>query len=362
LLNTNTRYLHHTVIDYAERLTTYFPDPLSVVCFVNSGTEANELALRIARTLTNRKDIIALNWGYHGNSNAMVDISAYKFARKGGKGADEYTQIAELPDPYRGRLSGYGDDAARGYAGSVQSCIESIHSAGRAGPAAFIAEGISGCGGQIVYPDNYLKHAFSHARNAGGLCIVDEVQTGFGRVGDAMWAFELQNVTPDIVTLGKPMGNGHPLAALVTTREIASAFANGMEFFSSFGGNPVSCAVGMAVLDVIERENLRAHARATTQLLMAELDTLKAQFELIGDVRGHGFFLGIELVEDRAKLTPATAKARAIINRLRENGLLLSTDGPHDNVLKFKPPMCFGADDAAMLIEALQETMSELSC
>ncbi|MEM7208576.1 MAG: aminotransferase class III-fold pyridoxal phosphate-dependent enzyme [Pseudomonadota bacterium] len=362
VLNTNTRYLHNTILDYAERLAGHFPDPLSVLYFVNSGTEANELALRIARTVTNRKDVIALDWGYHGNSNALIDVSAYKFARKGGQGAGEYTQIAELPDPFRGRLRGYSGDAGRGYADSIKTCIETIQNTGREGPATFIAEGISGCGGQIVFPDHYLNHAFEHVRSVGGLCIVDEVQTGFGRVGEAMWAFELQGVVPDIVTLGKPMGNGHPLAAVVTTAEIAKAFDNGMEFFSSFGGNPVSCAVGMAVLDVIEQENLREQARATSQSLLAELNAMKVDFETIGDIRGYGLFLGIELVEDHETLKPATATANAIINRMRDKSVLLSTDGPHDNVLKFKPPMSFGESESAMLIDTLRQTMAELSC
>ncbi len=359
-LNTNTRYLHQTILDYAERLTASLPDPLSVVYFVNSGSEANELALRLARTSTGRRETIVLDWAYHGNSGGLVDISPYKFSRAGGAGAGEYTHVAELPDPYRGRLVGYSGETGREYAESVAVQVEAISVKTGAGPAAFIAESISGCGGQVVFPDGYFQHAFEHVREAGGLCIVDEVQTGFGRVGDSMWAFELQNVIPDIVTLGKPMGNGHPLAAVVTTRQIADAFANGMEFFNSFGGNPVSCAVGMAVLDVIEREKLRENALAIFQKLSRELRVLQQKYPLIGDIRGRGLFLGIELVRDPTTLVPATGEAQKIINLLRDYGVLLSTDGPFDNVLKFKPPMVFGERELAFFVAGLDRAFEHL--
>ena len=360
-LNTNTRYLHQTILDYAERLAATFPDPLSVVYFVNSGSEANELALRLARTYTQRRHVISLDWGYHGNTAGLVDISPYKFARKGGDGAGDYTQVAELPDPFRGRIKGYAEDAARGYVQSVEERIANIQKKDGEDPAAFIAESISGCGGQIVFPDNYLKFAFEEVKKAGGVCIADEVQTGFGRVGDAMWAFELQNARPDIVTVGKPIGNGHPLAAVITTKAIADAFNNGMEFFNSFGGNPVSCSVGMAVLDVIEQECLQENARQQFLELNEALLRLKHKYPIIGDVRGKGLFLGIELVRDRATLEPATTEAGQVINHLCENSVLLSTDGPHDNVLKFKPPMVFREHERQLLVEQLDLAFSQLS-
>ena len=360
LLNTNTRYLHNTILDYAERLAATMPDPLSLVYFVNSGSEANELALRLARHFTGRKEIITLDSAYHGNTGGLIDISPYKFSRRGGCGPGTSTYVAELPDPFRGRFKGYGDASARAYAESVAMRIDEIRSDGGAGPAAFIAESISGCGGQIMFPDTYFQHAFAHVRAAGGLCIVDEVQTGFGRVGDVMWAYELQNVVPDIVTLGKPIGNGHPLAAVVTTREIAARFANGMEYFNSFGGNPVSCAAGMAVLDVIEAEKLCENAQAIFHSLSEKLRVLKNKYPLIGDVRGRGLFLGIELVRVAQTLEPATIETERIINFLRNDGVLLSSDGPFHNVLKFKPPMVFGERELKFFVDKLENAFAHL--
>ncbi len=359
LLNTNTRYLHRTILDYAERLAATFPDPLSVVYFVNSGSEANELALRMARTISGRHDVVAVDWGYHGNTNDLVEISAYKFNRAGGTGRKPHVQLVELPDPYRGRIRSYDEAAGAAYAGSVGEAITRAVEHDRRGPAAFIAESISGCGGQVVFPQGYLRNAYEHARSAGALCIADEVQVGFGRVGGSMWAFELQGVVPDIVTLGKPMGNGHPLAAVVTTPEVAAAFANGMEFFSTFGGNPVSCAVGMAVLDVIEQEELMARAVATGGQLQAGLRELQQRHQVIGDVRGEGMYLGVDLVVDRETRQPATAAANEAAERLRARGVLISTDGPADNVLKIKPPLVFGRAEADILLGELDVVLAD---
>ena len=346
-LNTNTRYLHNTILDYAERLGALFPDPLSVVYLVTSGSEANELALRIARAVTGRQGIVTLDWAYHGHTNALIDISPYKFNRKGGGGKPAQVEIAMLPDPYRGPSK-----TAHIYIDNLSDQIAKLQSAGLP-PAAMFAEAISGCGGQVFYPDGYLAEAARVIRAAGGLMVVDEVQTGFGRVGTHMWAHGPQGVVPDIVTLGKPIGNGHPMAAVITTPEIAKAFANGMEFFSSFGGNPVSAAVGMAVLDVIEAEGLQARALATGTALKAGLTDLQQNYPLIGDVRGQGLFLGVELVRDRTTLEPATNEAHAIANHMRGNGVLISTDGPFDNVLKIKPPLAFGPTEATLLTDAL---------
>jgi len=360
LLNTNTRYLHRTILDYAERLAATFPDPLRVVYFTNSGSEANELALRIARTLTSRHDVIALDWGYHGNTNDLVEISAYKFNRKGGDGRPAHTHLADLPDPYRGA---HGTDGPA-YAASVVAAVRAAYARNGGGPAAFIAESISGCGGQVVFPDGYLAAAYEHARAAGALCIADEVQVGFGRVGTSMWAFQSQrdahgnSVVPDIVTLGKPIGNGHPLGAVVTTAAIAARFANGMEWFNTFGGNPVSCAAGMAVLDVIEHEGLLANARTTGGHLLRRFTELALRHHAIGDVRGEGLYLGLDLVTDRTTKTPATTLAADVANRLRERGVLVSTDGPHDNVIKIKPPLVFGIAEANLLCAELDAALS----
>jgi 4-aminobutyrate aminotransferase-like enzyme/Ser/Thr protein kinase RdoA (MazF antagonist) len=360
VLNTNTRYLHPAICDYAERLAATFPDPLRVVYLVNSGSEANELALRMARTVTGRHDVVALDWGYHGHTNDLVEISAYKFKRAGGAGQAPHVHLAELPDPYRGRFGLDVADAGHRYAESVaHACAAAQHRQGR-GPAAFVAESISGCGGQVVFPPGYLAAAFAHARAAGALCIADEVQVGFGRVGEAMWAFELQGVVPDIVTLGKPIGNGHPLGAVVTTAEIAHAFANGMEFFSTFGGNPVSAAVGLAVLDVIADEGLLEHAARVGRLLRDGFVALQRHHEPIGDVRGVGLYLGVDLVTDRTTREPASELARRVAAMLRDRAVLVSTDGPFDNVLKIKPPMVLTTDDAEVLLAELDGVLAEL--
>jgi len=354
VLNTNTRYLHRTILDYAERLAATFPSPLSVVYLTNSGSEANELALRIARTVTGRHDIVALDWGYHGNTNDLVEISAYKFNRAGGAGKPPHTHLAALPDPYRGA---HGDNGAA-YAQSVAVAAADARARNGAGPAAFIAESISGCGGQVVFPEGYLTAAYAHARSAGALCIADEVQVGFGRVGTAMWAFEEHGVVPDIVTLGKPIGNGHPLGAVVTTAALAAQFANGMEWFNTFGGNPVSCAVGMAVLDVIEGEGLMARALDTGGYLLGRFHDLASRHDAIGDVRGRGLYLGLDLVTDRTTKQPATELAANVANRLRERGVLISTDGPHDNVIKIKPPIVFTRALADILCVELDAAFS----
>lgn len=348
-LNTNTRYLHPLMPALAQRIAATLPGDLRVVYFVNSGTEANELALRIARTALGKKDTVVLDWAYHGNSGATVEISPYKFKRKGGFAQPDFVQIAAFPDPYRGPFR--GADSAAAYAADIDRCLDAVAAQSGDGRATFIAESVSGVGGQVFFPAGYLQGVYDRIRARGGICIADEVQCGFGRVGAAFWGFELQGVTPDIVVLGKPMGNGHPLGAVVTTPELAAKFANGMEYFNSFGGNPVSMAAGHAVMDVIEAEDLQARALATGEHLLAGFRDLALRHPLIGDVRGSGLFVGIELVTDRQARTPATTAAGDVVNHLRRRGVLASTDGPDDNVLKIKPPMVFGPDHADLLIE-----------
>ncbi|MCV6548269.1 MAG: aminotransferase class III-fold pyridoxal phosphate-dependent enzyme [Cohaesibacter sp.] len=360
-LNTNTRYLHDNILDYAERLGATLPDPLSVYYFTCSGSEANELAMRIARTVTGNTDMICLDWAYHGNSAANIAISPYKFNRAGGAGCPDSTQIAHMPDPYRGTFKGYEAETGQAYAKSVADKIKAIQAKGHAGPAAFIAESMLGCGGQIVMPNGYLEAAYSYVRAAGGLCIADEVQVGFGRDGEHMWAFEHQGVVPDIAVLGKPIGNGHPMAAVVTTPEIAAAFANGMEYFNSFGGNPVSCAVGMAVLDVIEQEGLQQNALELGQYLRDGFSDMANHYPLIGDVRGRGLFIGVELVRNHETLEPATKEAGKITNILRENSVLMSTDGPFDNVLKIKPPIVITKEQAQEVLTKTEEAFKQIS-
>jgi 4-aminobutyrate aminotransferase-like enzyme/Ser/Thr protein kinase RdoA (MazF antagonist) len=358
VLNTNTRYLHDNLVHYAERICATLPEPLSVCFFVCSGSEANELALRLARMHTRRKDIIVVDAGYHGNTTTLVEISPYKFDGPGGTGAPSYVHKVPMPDVYRGAFKASDPHAGEKYARSLEETIQELQRRGSS-VGTFICESLLGCGGQIVLPENYLKEAYHHVRSAGGVCIADEVQVGFGRVGTHFWGFETQGIVPDIVTLGKPIGNGHPLAAVVTTPEIAASFNNGMEYFNTFGGNPVSCAIGLAVLDVIADEGLQANALAVGTHLLDGLRSLVAKHPLIGDVRGLGLFVGIELVQDRETLAPAAVQASYIANRMRERGILLSTDGPFHNVLKIKPPLVFTKANADFLVETLDEILDE---
>jgi 4-aminobutyrate aminotransferase-like enzyme len=359
ILNTNTRYLHPYRVEYAERLTATFPKELSVCYFVNSGSEANELAVRLARTHTGRHDVIVVEGGYHGNTQTLVDLSPYKCEGPGGRGLPGWAHKVVKPDTYRGPHRGTGEDVGRAYADHVRELCARLAAENRP-PALFLCEPILGCGGQIVLPDGYLREAFAHVRSVGGVCIVDEVQVGMGRVGSHMWAFQTQGVTPDIVTLGKPMGNGHPLAAVVATPEIARSFANGMEFFSSFGGNPVSMAVGMAVLDVIEEERLRERALRVGGYLTEGFHAMADRHPEIGDVRGFGLFMGVELVLDREKLTPATEETARLVERAKADGILLSAEGPYHNVLKIKPPMQFTEPDADLLLGAVDRALCEI--
>jgi 4-aminobutyrate aminotransferase-like enzyme/Ser/Thr protein kinase RdoA (MazF antagonist) len=358
VLNTNTRYLHPNLVRYARRLAETLPAPLRVCYFVCSGSEANELALRLARAHTGSKETIVLDVAYHGNTTSLIDISPYKFDGPGGAGAPPHVHKIPLPDDYRGPYRRDDPDAGAKYASHVAQAIDEIQSQGKK-LGAFIAESLPGCGGQIVLPAGFLREAYRHVRAAGGVAIADEVQTGFGRVGGHFWGFETQGVAPDIVTMGKPIGNGHPLGAVVTTPEIAAAFANGMEYFNTFGGNPVSCAIGMAVLDVIADEKLQAHALETGNYLMGKLRRLAEKHAVIGDVRGLGLFIGIELVRDRATLEPAAEEAAYVVNRMRECGILLSTDGPFHNVIKIKPPLPFSREDADFLVATLVRVLSE---
>ena len=353
VLNTNTRYLHATLVQYAARLAGLLPDPLEVCFFVNSGSEANDLALRLAHAHTQATGVVVLGGAYHGHLSSLIAISPYKFDGQGGEGPPPHVQMALAPDTYRGPYR--GEAAAVQYAASVQEAIDKLNCPLNA----FICESLLGCGGQIEFPQGYLRAVYDLVRAVGGVCIADEVQVGFGRVGTHFWGFETQGVVPDIVVMGKPIGNGHPLAAVVTTREIADSFDNGMEFFSTFGGNPVSCAVGMAVLDAIEEEQLQDNALRTGTFLRSRLEALKDYHPIVGDVRGRGLFLGVELVLDRHQRTPAPHQAAYVTNRMCERGILISTDGPWGNVLKIKPPMVFTKADARQLADTLGDILEE---
>ena len=360
VLNTNTRYLSDLANAYAERLTATLPGMLrdGVVYLVSSASEANELALRLARAHTRRRDMIVLESAYHGNTTSLIDISPYKHDGPGGEGAPDWVHVAPLADDYRGRYKRDDAEAGAKYARQVGDVVRRIVALGR-GVAGFIAETCPSVGGQIIFPPGYLARVYEAVRAAGGICIADEVQTGLGRVGTHFWAFEAQGVVPDIVVMGKPLGNGHPLGAVVARREIGESFANGMEYFSTFGGNQVSCAIGLAVLDVLRDEDLQTHARRTGERLVAALRPFVDRHELVGDVRGSGLFLGVELVRDRVSLEPAGAEASYVVDRMREEGILLGTDGPYHNVLKIRPPMPFDAGNADRLVETLDRVLGE---
>ena len=338
LLNTNTRYLSELILEYAEKLTATLPESLSVCFFVNSGSEANELALRLARAHTKARDLIVLEHAYHGNTTTLIDISPYKHAGPGGEGAPPWVHTAPLP------ASQADAQHVADPAGKLRSRL-----------CGFIAESMPSVAGQIVFPEGYLARVYEAVRSAGGVCIADEVQTGYGRIGTHFWAFEKYGVVPDIVVLGKPIGNGHPIGAVITTRAIADSFDNGMEFFSTFGGNNVSCAIGLKVLEVVQEEKLQAHGLKVGERLVKGLRDLQQRHEIIADVRGSGLFLGVELMRDRV---PATSEATRIVNQMRERGILLGTDGPHHNVIKIRPPMPISEGDADELIATFDLVLS----
>ena len=358
LLNTNTRYLHDNVNRYAERLIQRLPEPLRVCFFVNSGSEANELALRLARAHTGREDVIVLEHAYHGHTNTLIDISPYKFNGPGGRGKKPWVHVAPLADDYRGLYRREDQQAGARYARHVAEILQRTAAEGR-GVAAYIAETLPSVGGQIVFPPGYLQQVYKHVRAGGSVCIADEVQVGFGRLGTHFWGFETQGVVPDMVVLGKPIGNAFPLAAVVTTKEIADSSANGMEFFSTFGGNPVACAAGLAVLEVLEEERLQENALRVGTYLKNELKALQERHALIGDVRGSGLFLGVDLVLDRETRQAAPRQASYVVNRLRECGILTGTDGPHHNVIKLRPPLIFTEKDADLFVKTLDEVLPE---
>jgi 4-aminobutyrate aminotransferase-like enzyme/Ser/Thr protein kinase RdoA (MazF antagonist) len=358
VLSTNTRYLHDLINRYAERLCATMPESLSVCFFVNSASEGNELALRLARAYTGQRDMIVLEAAYHGNTTSLIDISPYKHEGPGGKGPPAWVHTAPIPDLYRGLYRSDDLKAARKYAGHVDDIIRELKGKG-IGLAGFIAETCPSVAGQIFLPQGYLPEVYRHVREAGGLCIADEVQTGYGRIGTHFYAFEAENLVPDIVVLGKPIGNGHPISAVVTTPEIAETFDNGMEFFSSFGGNTVSCAVGLTVLEVVLEENLQANALKAGKRLLAGMKPFIERYPIVGDVRGSGLFLGIELVRSRETLEPAKEEAEFIVNRMRDAGILLGTDGPFENVIKIRPPMPFDESNADLLVANMEQILEE---
>jgi 4-aminobutyrate aminotransferase-like enzyme/Ser/Thr protein kinase RdoA (MazF antagonist) len=359
-LNTNTRYLNEQVHAFAQQLVATLPGALKVCYFVNSGSEANELALRLARAHTGQQDLLVLEQAYHGCTTTLVDISPYKQGNASLR-TPPWVHIAPLPDQYRGAYKRGDPSCGQRYARSADEILERLREAG-VKPAGFIAESWPSVAGQMDLPPGYLPAVYRSVRAAGGVCIADEVQTAYGRLGRHFWGFEAYGVTPDIVVMGKPIGNGHPVAAVVTTPDIAASFDNGIEFFSTFGGNTVSCAIALKVLEVVAEENRQAQALTVGGQLLAGLRALQARHPLIGDVRGSGFFLGVELVRDRETLEPAGSETTAVLNFMRRLGVLIGSEGEFHNVLKIRPPMPFEAADAQLLLETLGEALQRAEC
>ena len=354
-LNTNTRYFYDAFADYTEKLLTYFPDDLNQVFYVNSGSAAADLAIRMARAYTQNTHQLVLESGYHGNTQIGIDISSYKFDGKGGSGAASYITQLPLPKLFNGRFATGAE-----FAEEAKTIIQALIDKGQK-PSSYVVEAVSGCGGQVYLALGYLTTLQPFLKENNILLIIDEVQTGFGRMGDYFWGFEQhtfenQTVIPDMVLLGKPIANGHPMGAVVTTQAIADAFANGMEFFSSFGGNPVSLEAAKAVLEVLEEEQLQANAQKVGNYFKQQLHELSNRFPQMADVRGMGLFLGIELLQ--ADNSPYTELAVYLKNALKEHFILVGTDGPVNNVLKIKPPLCFSPKNVDYFCDRLEKVLS----
>ena len=347
-LNTNTRYLYSKINEYAEHLLSYFPSKLNKIFFLNSGSEASDLAIRMAKAHTGNNQIVIIEEGYHGHTQTGIEISDYKF--NNSKGIGQSNHITKLPLLQKNTSPLLDSETEK---------MKKYFISNDLSPSAFISEIILGCAGQVPLSKDYLKKIYSTIRSLGGVCIADEVQTGFGRIGSHFWAFESYNLLPDMVIIGKPMGNGHPIAALITTEEVAESFEQGVEFFSSFGGNPVSCSIGKAVLEVLEQEELMKRAFDVGNYYLKQLMELKNQYNYIHDVRGSGLFLGVELIDTDCK--PNSNLAGLIKNQLRESNILIGTDGKHNNVLKTKPPLCFSKKNVDEVIQRIDEAINKFN-
>ena len=350
-LNTHTRYLHENVVELAEMITSKMPGELSVCIFVCTGTEANDLATRIARTATGNKGMLVSEYSYHGDSTLVHTLSTAD-----SEDRPDWLSLFEPPCQYRPAFD--GDDLLEDYVGSVHNAINALKQKNQL-PAAIMIDSIFDCPGTIEAPKGYFQQVYKKVREAGGLVIADEVQSGYCRTGK-WWGFAHDDVVPDIVTLGKPMGAGHPLAAVVTTPEIAEKFANESSYFNTFGGNPVSTAVGKAVIDVIDAENILENVARIGAYTRSGLEKLLEKYDVIGDVRGRGLFLSMELVKDRALKTPDAIAAQQMANLMKDEGVILSTHGRYENTLKIRPPMVFNQENADQLLVALDVCFGKL--
>ena len=358
LLNTNTRYLYEAIVEFGDRLTGTLPDELEICMLVSSGSEANDLAWRIAKTCTGNTGGLVLQGAYHGITEATYDLSPYHIVDRAH--LPSHVETIDPPDDYRGEWG--RADAERGvrYASYTDAVLERLEAKGHR-PALFMIDTVMSSSGIFEVAPGYLSGVFERVRAAGGLCVADEVQAGFARTGKHMWGFEQDDVVPDIVTLGKPIGNGHPIGAVVTRRDIADEFCRATEFFSTTGGNPVSCAAATAVLDVIQRENLQTNALEVGAALRGGIEELAQRHPIVGDVRGPGLFIGVELVRDRATREPAAVETRAVVNGMRNRGVLIGRDGLYGNVLKIRPPIVFQRSHVQRFLSALDETLSEVA-
>jgi 4-aminobutyrate aminotransferase-like enzyme/Ser/Thr protein kinase RdoA (MazF antagonist) len=350
-LNTNSRFLYGAMSRFAERLAALAPDGLDSVFLVNSGSEANDLALRLIRKATAARDALCIAGSYHGWTQATYDVSTSLVDNPRSAAArPPWIHVLEAPSIYRGRFR--GPDAAARHAEVVVARIQELRAAG-VRIAGVICEPLAGNAGGEPLPAGYLRAVYAAVRGAGGLCVADEVQVGYGRLGESFWAFELQGVVPDVITIGKATGNGHPVAAVITRRALADGFGQDAPWFSSVGGSPVSCEVGIAVLDAIRDEGLQDNARVVGAYLRRRLEGLVERYPICGAVHGMGLYLGLELVRDRETRTPAADEAHALCERMRELGVIVQPTGDFDNVLKIKPPLCFTAESAEFFADTL---------
>uniref|UniRef100_A0A1I8AMK9 Aminotran_5 domain-containing protein n=1 Tax=Steinernema glaseri TaxID=37863 RepID=A0A1I8AMK9_9BILA len=366
----NVRFMSDKLTECAEALLKTLPPELDTILFCNSGSEANDLALRLARDYTKHYDAIVLENAYHGHLTSTMEMSPYKFDHGCSIPQPDWVHVAPTPDTYRGRYRLADDEKTeeraveqgKKYSADVLKILEDIRAKGR-GCAVFISEALQSCGGQILPPQEYFVDVANHMHAHGGLVVIDEVQTGFGRVGSSFWAHQMHaGFVPDIVTMGKPMGNGFPVAAVATRKEIADSLGGNVGYFNTYGGNPVACAAVLGVLKAIEEDNLLEHSKKMGVLFEKELHKLHVKHECVGDVRGVGMFWGIDLVKDRKTREPDQKLALALIMKLRkEYGVLLNADGPHTNILKYKPPLQFNESDLMVTVEALDSALTELT-
>jgi 4-aminobutyrate aminotransferase-like enzyme len=351
VLNTHTRYLNELVVTYAERLAAKLPPEIGQVMFTCTGSEANDLALRIARAFTGGQGVIITETAYHGVTSAIAELSP---SLGDGNPIGEHVRLVTAPDR---RL--LGEPVGQAFAAGVRAAVADLKKAGIR-PAALLVDTIFSSDGVFAEPAGFLAEAVAEIRAAGGVFIADEVQPGFGRTGRNFWGFQAHGLVPDLVTMGKPMGGGHPMAAVAARPEVVEPFGRSCRYFNTFGGNPVSCAAGMAVLDVIEGESLMENCAGVGAYLQARLTDLAAEHPLIGEVRGAGLFIGVELVTNRDAWAPAAAEANRVVQAMRDRRVLISATGPRANVLKIRPPMPFNTGHADLLVDALAETLAEL--